>query len=166
MNISISKVKVCEFASQETTCFECVVLIDGKVVGTAENSGTGGCTFVHFKDPKVRDEVDAYIKSHPPMKFPEFELTVTVTAGFLIDELLESHQAVKHRQKLIRKFTKGMDKGEGYYRLTTQKNGCYYIVKGGLAALGKSIALAAAKNEPVVVFSVSNPNPFIDSLLC
>ncbi len=166
MKLSIAKVKVCDFASHETTCFECVVLLDGKVVGTAENNGHGGSTNVHFNDRKVRDSVDAYAKSHPPLHFPEHDLTFAATADSLIDQLLESYIALKDRLNLIRKLTNGMQKkGESYYRLLKgQERGRYFVVKNGLAGMAVAVAQRKAKNETIVVFDAGNPGPFIDSL--
>ena len=48
MKITLKNLKVAKFMSQETTCFQATVYVDGKKAGTAENEGHGGCTNVHL----------------------------------------------------------------------------------------------------------------------
>ena len=43
MKITVKNVKVAEFASEETLCFEATVYIDGVRAFTAHNDGHGGC---------------------------------------------------------------------------------------------------------------------------
>jgi hypothetical protein len=47
MKISLKNVKTCEFASEETTCFEATVYVDGKRAFTVANDGRGGCNEYH-----------------------------------------------------------------------------------------------------------------------
>ena len=42
-SIELKKVKTCKFASQETTCFEAEVWVNGVRAGFVSNEGTGGC---------------------------------------------------------------------------------------------------------------------------
>ena len=60
MNVSLAKVKVCGFASQETTCFEAQLVIDGVVAGTVRNEGNGGANYCYFKDPNVEKSFYAF----------------------------------------------------------------------------------------------------------
>jgi hypothetical protein len=43
MEITIKNLKIAEFASQETLCFEATVYVNGKRSFTAHNNGHGGC---------------------------------------------------------------------------------------------------------------------------
>lgn len=52
--ISVKSVKFADFMSQETICFSAIVYEDGKRIGTAENSGHGGNTFIYL-DKQGRD---------------------------------------------------------------------------------------------------------------
>lgn len=44
--ITLRGLKVAEFASEETLCFEAQVYFDGKKVARASNDGRGGCTMI------------------------------------------------------------------------------------------------------------------------
>ena len=47
MKIELRNIKYAAFASQETSCYEATIYIDGKKVGTVENNGHGGCDHIH-----------------------------------------------------------------------------------------------------------------------
>ena len=47
MKIELKNIKYAAFASQETSCYEATIYIDGKKVGTVENNGHGGCDHIH-----------------------------------------------------------------------------------------------------------------------
>lgn len=53
MEITLKNLKVIKCMSEETTCFQATVYVDGKKAGTAQNDGHGGCTYCHL-DPKFR----------------------------------------------------------------------------------------------------------------
>ncbi len=53
MQVTLKNLKICNFASEETICFQATVYVDGKKAGTAQNDGKGGCTFCHL-DPAFR----------------------------------------------------------------------------------------------------------------
>lgn len=63
MKIELRNIKVCEFASEETTCFEATIYVDGQKRGDAHNDGKGGCTFIN--PPSLVDEMNAYAKTLP-----------------------------------------------------------------------------------------------------
>lgn len=43
MNIKLNNLKVSEFASHETTCFQAMLNVEGYDVALVENDGQGGC---------------------------------------------------------------------------------------------------------------------------
>ena len=47
MKIELRNIKYAAFASQETSCYEATIYIDGQKVGTVENNGHGGCDHIH-----------------------------------------------------------------------------------------------------------------------
>ena len=51
--ITLKSFKWLASLSHETLCFTAKVCVDGKVIGSAENAGHGGCTFVHVEPTKV-----------------------------------------------------------------------------------------------------------------
>lgn len=71
---SVDRVKVSRMASHETLCFGCVVLLDGKQVGTAFNEGHGGSTALtskdgaRFSDPGLADHIDRLVEDHVAVK--------------------------------------------------------------------------------------------------
>jgi hypothetical protein len=94
--ISISKLKVAKFASEETLCFEATVLLDGNAFATASNDGHGGCTFIRpisRATEKQLDEASAYAKSLPDVE-TEFKngdgsaFVFRMDLEHLIDELV------------------------------------------------------------------------------
>lgn len=43
MKIKLNNLKIAEFASHETTCFQAMLNVDGYDVALVENDGQGGC---------------------------------------------------------------------------------------------------------------------------
>lgn len=71
MEITIKNLKVAEFASEETLCFEATVYVDGVRSFTAKNDGHGGCNFYHPVKGATRDgemAVINYAKTLPAVK--------------------------------------------------------------------------------------------------
>lgn len=54
MKISVKNVKIAEFASEETLCFQATVYIDGKSAFSARNDGNGGCNLYDGDQAAVR----------------------------------------------------------------------------------------------------------------
>ena len=71
---SVDRVKVSKMASHETLCFGCVVLKDGKQVGTAFNDGHGGSTGLTSKggvrwfEPGLAEHIDRLVEDHVAVK--------------------------------------------------------------------------------------------------
>lgn len=63
MKIELKNIKYAAFASQETSCYEAAIYIDGKKVGTVENSGHGGSDNVRPWELAV--QIDEYAKTLP-----------------------------------------------------------------------------------------------------
>ena len=65
MKIELKNIKYAAFASQETSCYEATIYIDGKKAGTVENNGHGGSDNVHPWE--LANEIDEYAKALPFM---------------------------------------------------------------------------------------------------
>ena len=97
MKIELKKLKVYDKLSEETTAFTADVYINGKNVGTAENTGKGGETdlnFYHEKDSPLRklcDEAEAWAKTLPDrvVNFGSKPFTIKVDLTLLVDEQVE-----------------------------------------------------------------------------
>jgi len=85
---TLKNVKICEWASEETTCFEATLYIDGKSIGRVHNEGCGGAHFYDFRT--TNDSLDE-----------------------IIDELIDQHYIVKDakafRNRLIKKYPASAD---------------------------------------------------------
>jgi len=88
--ITLKSFKWLPSLSHETLCFTAKVLIDGKVVGTAENAGHGGCTFVHVETSKVPRDLDG------------------IDLETIVDELAYAEVDRKEVDKAVRRVLKDM----------------------------------------------------------
>ena len=78
---TLKNVKICEWASEETTCFEATLYIDGKSIGRVHNEGCGGAHFYDFRT--TNDSLDE-----------------------IVDELLDQHYIVKDVKAFRNKIAK------------------------------------------------------------
>ena len=63
MKVELKNIKYAAFASQETSCYEATIYIDGKKAGTVENNGHGGSDNVHPWE--LANKIDEYAKTLP-----------------------------------------------------------------------------------------------------
>ena len=63
MKIELKNIKYAAFASQETSCYEAAIYIDGKKAGVVENNGHGGSDNVH--PWQLANQIDEYAKTLP-----------------------------------------------------------------------------------------------------
>src|SRR6516162_4225213 len=97
MKIELRNVKVAAFASEETTCFQATIYVDGKRCGTARNDGHGGCTWIEPQELRVR--INSYAqtlpdKVSPTLRNPHDEslpFSYAQDAESLIDDALHAH---------------------------------------------------------------------------
>ena len=66
--ITLKNLKVADFASEETLCFNATVVFDGTPIAEARNDGHGGSTFLHALNRKagLLEEEDAFASGLPP----------------------------------------------------------------------------------------------------
>lgn len=107
MKITIKNLKVSQFASEETLCFEATVYIDGLKSGTVSNSGCGGSNEYHPWEMARR--INEYAKTLPmietDMKDPHDStkmFTYAQDADGLIDTIVEQMQLEKDFDKRIK----------------------------------------------------------------
>ena len=112
MEIKLKNLKVIKCMSEETTCFQATVYVDGKKAGTAQNDGHGGCTYCHL-DPKFRHieeqkfTIPCYCDGHEKDCFL-CNGTGTFEDGLdgYIDHLVETTQKEKERNAFTKKLLK------------------------------------------------------------
>lgn len=116
MKIELKKIQISLAHSEETTCFNADIYVDGKNVGHAKNDGHGGCTDYRANYDENREKFDfnkrmieaaeRYCQSLPDMKFGAEqgmkEFTIKMNLEHFIDNLIEE-EIKKKEQKRIQK---------------------------------------------------------------
>lgn len=117
MNITLKKVYINERFSEETTCFEATVCIDGKPVFVAKNAGRGGCDDI---DPITWDDagrklmresvdaIEAYAKTLPPVT--SYGMTLPMNMELIIADMVEKIAQEKAEKALRTRITKELTK--------------------------------------------------------
>jgi hypothetical protein len=112
--ISLKRLKVAEFASEETLCFEATVLLDGLTIAQASNEGHGGMTFlrpIRGAESKLA-AAEAFAKELPALtseyddpKDPTRKLELPMSLEFLVDLLAGAeHENKRFRAAFRRDF--------------------------------------------------------------
>jgi hypothetical protein len=114
MNLTLSKVKIHPDISDETNCFSATINLDGKVVGTVQNDGHGGCHMYYWNDHNAGKQIEAWAEQQP-MEF-EFE-----KLDQIINKLL-------YRQENIRWLTRNT-KSKTLFRLSGEPLGEWHTIK-------------------------------------
>lgn len=92
--IEIKNIKISDFASEETTCFQASVYLDGERICTASNQGTGGGNFYLKVEDKTWEDVKQLKEIAKKQTGREFE-----PLDWLISELIEEYQV----QQIVKK---------------------------------------------------------------
>jgi hypothetical protein len=101
--VEIKKIKICKFASEETTCFEAEVWIDGKRSGFVHNDGRGGNN--SYTPPQLGFEVSEIAKSTmPKQRLSSQDKVVERDAGEedLIAKVIAEHQDKKDLMRSLK----------------------------------------------------------------
>lgn len=90
MKVELTSVKHAAFASEETQCFEAVVLIDGKRAMTVRNDGNGGGNWNHDLIPGSEKRLQEYALTLPEYEFDgvKSKHNVETMIGDLLDDWL------------------------------------------------------------------------------
>lgn len=117
MNITLKRFQHYPRMSEETNAFNADILYEGVVVGTAENDGHGGCTFVHLND-KGRS-IPALVEASRLSEMDENSLLSIVDD--LVEKTIHSKWVEKQRKRVEKQlattvlFTRKGDK-DGSFR--------------------------------------------------
>lgn len=96
MNITLKRFQHYPRMSEETNAFNSDIAYEGVTVGTAENDGHGGCTFVHLND-KGR-AIPALVEAS---RLPEGnERSLTDIVDNLVEKTIHSKWVEKQRKKV------------------------------------------------------------------
>jgi hypothetical protein len=83
--------------SEETLCFSATLLLNGKSIGTAENDGHGGATFVRFNNHETEKQFDA--------------LNIGKSSEDLADELADLELEIKEKMSNVKRIRKDCSVG-------------------------------------------------------
>jgi len=115
MKITVKNVKIADFASEETLCFQATVYVDGKRAFTAHNDGHGGSNYYKPLKGSNRDlikSVEKYAATLPEIEttfiFPSpvstlMEATVQPDIDHLVNEAVEDFQIHKDIKRLLKR---------------------------------------------------------------
>ncbi len=114
--IELKNLKYAAFASQETSCFEATVNLDGKRAGTVRNDGHGGCNMYH--PWTINDTLEAIAKTLPneTLDLGDGEKTeMPASADSIIDNLLNDMLARRDLQRALGKKVLYLHRAGGIY---------------------------------------------------
>ncbi|WP_193073442.1 hypothetical protein [Pseudomonas sp. FME51] len=105
--ITLKHLKVADFASEETLCFNATVLFDGVAIAEARNDGHGGSTFLRALDGQAAQlaEAEAFARHLPPDRVEgvsgqdDDPLIINITLDYLVDHLAEAQHAERKLRK-------------------------------------------------------------------
>jgi hypothetical protein len=102
MKIELRNIKYAAFASQETSCFQASLYVNGVKRGTVSNEGHGGCN--DYSDRTISQELDAYGKTLPMVKYEgaDFKHEYHADADSLVGDLLTDYLIMKDTQRSMK----------------------------------------------------------------
>lgn len=111
--VTLKGLKVCKFASEETTCFEAKVLFDGVYIADARNDGRGGCTDYRARSGSLDTalaQAEAWAASLPAIvtefddpKEPGKKFSYASNLEHVIDDLVFAGEQEARLKRLLRK---------------------------------------------------------------
>jgi hypothetical protein len=133
MKIELKAIQYSAFASEETSCYQANLYVDGKKIGTASNAGHGGCDDFHG-DRAAFDRADKWCRAN----LPKWTLDCGSNPEEEHETDLEMHCAALLQTHLVR---------QDYQRTVRKKLLVVYPEKEGVYQInhGGQVNLTAAK---------------------
>ena len=113
MKLEIKNLNVCEFASEETLCFQCTLYMDGQSRMIVSNRGHGGCDEYRPSKKSISNDelnqdlkkLETYCKSLPkiPAKLNGQDLELDVCLESLVQDLIEDYEIKRLLKKKLKK---------------------------------------------------------------
>jgi hypothetical protein len=157
MKIELRAVKYAAFASEETSCFEATIWVDGKRAGTADNEGRGGHTHIHPRE--LEKTLDAYAATLPRIVTnikaddePGGFFTYQPDGAGVIDDLLHDHLTARDLTRALKRHVMFLREGK-----------CYQTKHHASLAFDTPAALAASLAS-LKASQILNALPFADAL--
>jgi hypothetical protein len=141
--------KTVKWMSEETLCFTATLCLNGKAIGTAENDGHGGCTFIRFNSPELREKYEEQFKA---LGKPLDEIA---------DELADLEMEAKHYANHIKRIRKDCSLGIAFLAKDEVLTNGYRTCKGDrvkveglmLAKYGSITVLNDLSDEQIIALS-------------
>jgi hypothetical protein len=104
-DIELRKVKICQWASEETTCMKAELWIRGKKAADVNNDGRGGGTNIWFNDQVLEKEFSAFCESQPPEEYmwKGEKHSIKMTMEYFVDDLVEEYEYKKKLARALKK---------------------------------------------------------------
>ena len=116
MKIELKQIKYSDWASEETSCFQANIYLNGKKVGFCNNDGKGGCTSynrINGVSYEVIHEMETYCEGLPPLVYDSNlhegrKCTIKMTLEHFLDDLFYDYLKAKDKAKFDKKIAKEM----------------------------------------------------------
>jgi hypothetical protein len=121
--IELKNIKFAGFASQETSCYEATLHVDGKRFAHVSNDGRGGCDYVHPISPFTYEDLDqlekTIAKEYPKWGSEfgdgkeEYDTTLEIVCGDLLNQWHVDKDVKRTLKKIA--FVKSPEEKKIYY---------------------------------------------------
>ena len=164
MKISLKGLKIYAAMSEETTAFTADVVVNGKVVAYAKNSGHGGETYYHpytNADRTLLGAAEGYCKGLPK---DEFGYDQSLTD--IIDDLVYEKEKADAEKKLIKNMNKGICYGNKrfYHTISWTNNNIPKLLESKLGIDLITKKLQELKNKGETVLNTNIPQSILDQI--
>jgi hypothetical protein len=122
MKIELKQIKYSDWASEETSCFQANIYLNGKKVGFCNNDGKGGCTSynrVTGISYEVIHEMETYCEGLPPIVYEsnlykDGKCTIKMNLEHYLDDLFYAYLKAKDKAKMDKRMEKAILIGNDY----------------------------------------------------
>lgn len=116
MKIELKQIKYSAWASEETSCFQANIYLNGKKVGFCNNDGKGGCTSynrVTGISYEVIHEMETYCEGLPPIVYEsnlykDGKCVIKMTLEHYLDDLFYDYLKAKDKAKMNKQMEKAI----------------------------------------------------------
>jgi hypothetical protein len=108
----LKNVKIAEWASEETTCFDATLYINGKRIGTCGNDGQGGCNRYDFNTSSIVNDCTEWLWNEHIAMCEQYGFDIGSRDDFnadpdtLINALIDQHYIVKDVKSYVKSLRK------------------------------------------------------------
>jgi hypothetical protein len=121
----LKNVKIAEWASEETTCFDATLYMNGKRIGTCGNDGHGGCNRYDFNTTTIIEDCEEWLWNDHVVMCEQYGLDQKPRNEFcgdldsLINALIDQHYIAKDAKAYAKSISKK-------YALSNDQHLCIY----------------------------------------